>query len=131
MFDNNVFIENTCKNVTCGGKVIGYEMQTHITYYRGIPLSMVNDIKVKTDGQEVPRENIRCSVDNGEYWFTLDEMTTVVGHKWEFGEPMTVRVLQDGGLEKGEHEVTLTVIVRTAYIPVPLEGNKTRRVMIA
>ncbi len=24
--------------------------------------------------------------DNGEYWFTLDEMTTVVGHKWEYGE---------------------------------------------
>lgn len=32
---------------------------------------MVNDICVKTDGVEVPRENILCSVDNGEYWFTL------------------------------------------------------------
>ena len=26
------------------GKVIGYEMQTYITYYRGIPLSMINYI---------------------------------------------------------------------------------------
>ena len=92
---------------------------------------MVNDIRVKTDGMEAPRENILCSVDNGEYWFTLDEMTTVVGHKWEYGEPMTVRVKQEGGLTKGKHKVELTVIVRTAYIPVPLEGVKERTVEIA
>ncbi len=131
MFDNNVFIEGTCRNTEDGGKITGYELKTNITYYRGIPLSMVNDIRVKTDGVEVPAENIRCSVDDGEYWFTLNEMTTVTGHKWEFGEPMTVRVLEDGGLKPGEHEIELTVIVRTAYIPVPLEGKKTRTVQIA
>ena len=131
MFDNNVFIEGTCKNFEEAGKVMGYELQTHITYYRGIPLSMVNDIRVTADGTEVTREAIRCSVDGGEYWFTLDEMKTVVEHKWEYGEPMTVRVIQESGLSKGTHEVALTVIVRTAYIPVPLEGNKTRTVMIA
>ena len=98
MFDNNVFIEGTCKNTVVDGDVTGYEMQTHITYYRGIPLSMVNDIRVKTDGVNVPRENILCSVDNGEYWFTLDEMKTVVGHKWEYGEPMTVRVKQESSV---------------------------------
>ena len=131
MFDNNVFIEGTCKNTVENGAVIGYEMQTYITYYRGIPLSMVNDIRVTADGEAVPREDIRCTVDGGEYWFTLDEMETVVGHKWEFGEPMTVKVLKDGGLSKGTHQIKLTVIVRTAYIPVPLEGNKERTVEIA
>ena len=130
MFDNNVFIANTCRNVAEDGRTIGYEMQTHITYYRGIPLSMVNNIRVTTDGIEVPREDIRCSVDGGEYWFTLDEMKTVTAHKWEFGEPMTVRVLRDGGLAKGTHEIDLNVIVRTAYIPVPLDGHRTRTVEI-
>lgn len=131
MFDNNVFIEGNCKNTVIDGKTTGYELQTYITYYRGIPLSMVNDIRVKTDGQEVTREQIRCSVDDGGYWFTLDEMKTVVGHKWEYGDPMTVRVLQGGGLTKGTHQVELTVIVKTAYIPVPLEGVKERTVEIA
>lgn len=131
MFDNNVFIENTCKNVEMNGTVSGFELQTYITYYRAIPLSMVNDIRVKVDGEEIPRETIRCTVDDGEYWFTLDEMKTVTTHKWEFGEPMTVRILQDGGLEKGEHQVEVRVIVRTAYIPVPLEGKKERTVVIA
>lgn len=131
MFDNNVFIEGTCKNTVEDGVTTGYEMQTHITYYRGIPLSMVNDIRVETDGTPVPREDILCSVDGGEYWFTLDEMTTVTGHKWEFREPMTVRVAKEGGLSAGSHQVKLTVIVRTAYIPVPLEGVKERTVEIA
>ncbi|MBQ9045910.1 MAG: hypothetical protein IJ112_08205 [Oscillospiraceae bacterium] len=131
MFDNNVFIEGTCKNVIEENETIGYELQTYITYYRGIPLSMVNNIRVTTDGVEVPRECLRCTVDGGEYWFTLDEMKTVTAHKWEFGEPMTVRVLCPGGLSKGTHEVDLNVIVRTAYIPVPLDGHKTRQVEIS
>lgn len=131
MFDNNVFIEGTCRNFKEGGKTAGYELQTNITYYRGIPLSMVNDIRVEADGKPEERESLLCSVDGGEYWFTLDEMTTVVGHKWEYGEPMTVKVYKDGGLSKGTHQVKLTVIVRTAYIPVPLEGVKERTVEIA
>lgn len=131
MFDNNVFIEGTCKNTVENEAVVGYELQTYITYYRGIPLSMVNDIRVETDGVPEARESLLCSVDGGEYWFTLDEMETVVGHKWEFGEPMIVRVKKEGGLAAGTHQVKLTVIVRTAYIPVPLEGSKERTVEIA
>ena len=130
MFDTNVFIEGTCKNTEVDGKVIGYELQTNITYYRGIPLSMVNDIKVKVDGVQASREELLCSVDNGKYWFTLDEMETVVNHKWEYSEPMIVRVAKEDGLEKGDHEVELTVTVRTAYIPIPLEGIMKRKVII-
>ena len=33
MFDNNVFIPDTCKNVEEDGKIIGYEMKTHITSF--------------------------------------------------------------------------------------------------
>lgn len=130
MFDNNVFIEGTCKNTVIDGQVVGFEAQTYITYYRGIPLSMVNDIGMEVDGVAVPREAIKCSVDGGEYWFTLDEMETVTSHKWEYGEPMIVRVAQEGGLASGTHEVEMIVNVRTAYIPVPLLGRKKRTVEI-
>ena len=130
MFDNNVFIENTCVNVEEDGKIIGYEMQTNITYYRGIPMSMIEYIRVAVDGEEVPSEYIRISIDQ-EDWFTLKEAETVVDYKWEYGEPLYVRVLKDGGLSKGTHKVKLTVATRTAYIPVPLEGIKEREVEIA
>ena len=129
MFDNNVFKENTCVNVEEDGKVIGFEMQTNITYYRGIPMSMIEYIKVAVDGEEVPTEDIRISLEK-EDWFTLKEAETVTDYKWEYGEPLYVRVLKDGGLSKGTHKVKLTVATRTAYIPVPLEGIKEREVVI-
>ena len=115
MFDNNVFIENTCVNVEENGAVIGYEMQTNITYYRGIPMSMIEYVKVAADGAEVPTEDIRISIDRVD-WFTQKEAETVVDYKWEYGEPLYIRVLKDGGLSKGTHKVKLTVATRTAYI---------------
>ncbi len=130
MFDNNVFIEGSLKNIELDSNIIGYELKTFITYYRGIPLSMVNDICVVVDGAKVERSSIRCSADNGDLWFTLDEMTTVVNNKWEYDTPLIVRVLKDGGLTKGKHEVEVTVNVRTAYIPVPIIGTKKREVNI-
>ena len=129
MFDNNVFKENSCVNVTEGSKVIGYELQTNITYYRGIPMSMIEYIKVAADGEEVPAEEIRISVDR-EDWFTLKEAETVSSYKWEYGEPLYIRVIKENGLSKGTHKVKLTVATRTAYIPVPLEGIKEREVII-
>lgn len=130
MFDNNVFIENTCVNVEEEGKVIGYEMQTNITYYRGIPMSMIEYIRVAADGEEVPEEDIRISIDRID-WFTLKEAETVTTYKWEYGEPLYIRVMKDGGLSSGTHKVKLTVATRTAYIPVPLEGIKEREVVIS
>lgn len=131
MFDNYVFSEGTCKNVLSqDGKVNGFEIKTLITYYRGIPLSMVHDVKVEVDGIEVPRESIKFSP-NGVDYFTLDEMETVTTYKWEYGVEATVFVETEGGLSKGEHEVKLTTVIRVAYIPVPFEGTRTRKVTIA
>jgi hypothetical protein len=129
MFDNNVFTEGSCHNVVENGKITGYEMDTNITYYRGIPLSMVNFVAVETDGEKVPDKDIIFTADHID-WFTLDEMKTVSGIKWEYDEKATVRVIKEGGLSKGMHKVHLTVCTRTAYIPIPLEGNMTRKVFI-
>ena len=129
MFDNNVFIDKSCVNVVEDGQVTGYELQTNITYYRGIPMSMVEFIKVEADGVEAPVESIRISVDRTD-WFTMKEAETVTTYKWEYGEPLYVRVLGEG-LSAGEHKVKLTVATRTAYIPVPLVGIKERSVVIA
>nr|WP_300167592.1 DUF6379 domain-containing protein [uncultured Flavonifractor sp.] len=130
MFDNNVFLAGTCKNVSENGKTVGFELQTNITYYRAIPLSMMEYVHVSVDGVAIPDEDIRVSLDQTD-WFTQKEAETVTSYKWEYGEPLYIRVLKDGGLACGSHQVKLTVAVRTAYIPVPLEGTKERTVEIA
>lgn len=129
MFDNNVFKKDTCKNIVENGTTIGYGLQTLITYYRGIPLSMVEFVKVAVDGVEEEPTAIQVSIDE-EDWFTLKEAATVSSYKWEYGEPLHIRVMKEGGLAKGNHDVALTIATRTAYIPVPLVGMKERTVTI-
>lgn len=121
MFDNYVLSENGFKNREENGKIVGYEMKTLIPYYRGIPLSMIHDVKISVDGQEVDRKDILFTLDN-EYFFTLDEMETVTSFKWEYSKEATIIVKKEGGLSKGQHEVRLEVVIRVSYIPVPFEG---------
>ncbi len=129
MFDNYVFSEDSCTNYEKDGNIIGFEMKTRITYYRGVPCSMIHCVEVAVDGEKIPQETILFSPDGTEF-FTVEELKTVVSYKWEYGEEAIVRVLKDGGLGEGEHEVTLTTGIRTAYIPVPLIGTKTRKVAV-
>ncbi|KAB7668369.1 DUF6379 domain-containing protein [Bacillus sp. B1-b2] len=124
MFDNYVLKDNTLSNVVKDDEVIGYQVQTFITYYRGIPLSMVHDIQIELDDQPVEREKIAFSPD-GETFFTLDEMETVTTYKWEYGDPGTIFVKQPGGLSEGKHKVKLTQVSRVPYIPVPFSGTRT------
>lgn len=93
-------------------------------------MSMIEYIRVAADGEDVPEEDIRISIDRID-WFTLKEAETVTTYKWEYGEPLYIRVMKDGGLSEGTHKVKLTVATRTAYIPVPLEGIKEREVVIS
>lgn len=125
MFDNYVLRRKVLRNVKEDNKIVGYEMLTNITYYRSIPLSMIHDMQLVVDQVEVPREDIRFSPD-GENFFTLDEMETVTSYKWEYGVEGIVRVIKDGGLTSGEHEVTLTQVSRVSYIPVPFSGTQTK-----
>ena len=125
MFDNYILSDSGFKNIDKNGKTIGYELRTRITYYRGIPLSMIDDIQLRVDGKDVPREKIRFSPD-GENFFTLDEMWTVSTYKWEYGQEGIIFVEQEGGLAKRKHEITLTQSVRVSYIPVPFGGTNTK-----
>ncbi len=129
MFDSYVFTEGSGRNVTEGGEVVGFEVQTLITYYRGIPMSMIHDVELVVDGVDVPRDEIVISVDGSE-WFTLLEAETVTSRRWEYGDQLSVRWLKPGGLAAGDHEVTLRLKIRVAYIPVPFGGERTRRVLV-
>lgn len=129
MFDENVFIKDSAADVVEAGEVTGFQLKTFITYYRGIPLSMVRGVHVWIDDEEVPDEDLRFSVDEEE-WFTLDELKTVSDLKWEFANPATVKVVKPGGLQ-GKHRIKLNIVTVTAYIPVPLSGFQEREVMFS
>ncbi|WP_243006335.1 MULTISPECIES: C-glycoside deglycosidase beta subunit domain-containing protein [Hungatella] len=103
------------KNTEKEGKVIGFQFDMKIQYYRGITLSIIRNIEVTVDGVEYPREAVRFTV-NGET-FSLEEIRTVITNRWLFGQYATVTVLTEGGLKKGKHHIKCTQTIAPSYMP--------------
>ncbi len=129
MFEPYVICEDGFENVIEAGQVTGFQVKTRIAYYRGVPLSMVDEIELVVDDIPVAREKIHFTV--GGETYTLKEMETVTCTKWEFGQKASLFVEQPGGLSRGQHKVFLRQTTRVAYYPFPLEGRRTLTLTIA
>ncbi len=122
MAGRQIYNPNGFKNVEKEGNVIGFEFQFKAQYYRGFTLSIVRDIRVNIDGEDIKREDIRFTVNGAT--FTLEEMRTVIDsdYRWEFGDYATVTVLKEGGLAKGEHHIKAMQIIAPSYMPFMTEA---------
>ena len=118
MYPRHMYKPDGFKNVEADGKVIGFQFDTRIQYYRGVTLSIIRNIEVCVDGEEFKREDIRFTLEGDT--FTLDEMETVISYRWKFGQFATITVFKDGGLAKGKHHITSTQTIAPSYMPVIL-----------
>ncbi len=75
MFDQHIICREGFGNVTRDGEVIGVRFLARLPYYRGLGLSMVEDIAVTLNGEAIPRQAIRLAL-RGREW-TLDELESV------------------------------------------------------
>lgn len=110
MMDKLMIVEDSLENVDGGFAFLG-----RLPYYRGLGLSMIEDIQVTVDGEVIARENIRFSVRGKTY--TLDEMETVYDNRWNFGEKALITALKAGGLAAGKHTIEMAVRNRVSYLP--------------
>jgi Domain of unknown function (DUF6379) len=125
MFDDKIIVPDSLERLTAADGTEGFAVLARLPYYRGLGLSMVEDIGVTVDGEKVPRENVRFSV-RGRTW-TLDAMETEYGDRWNFGEKARILVMKPGGLSDGEHEIEVAVRMRISYLPmVPTTRDRKR-----
>ncbi|EGI55360.1 hypothetical protein SUS17_1839 [Sphingomonas sp. S17] len=110
MFDNKMIVEDSLKATDSG-----FTIEARLPYYRGLGLSMIENVAVSVDGEAIPREDITVSL-RGRTW-TLDEMETEYGDRWNFGEKALVGVKRAGGLAPGEHRIELAETMRISYLP--------------
>jgi hypothetical protein len=129
MFDRYMICEDTVRNISKESRTVGFEFGARIAYYRGLGLSMVENLAVTVDGEKIPREQVRFTVSGRT--FTLDQMETEYEARWEFGDVATVTVLKDGGLPPGPHKLELVEELRIAYMPFPLTGKDSKTVATA
>lgn len=129
MFDKYLIDAATVRNTGPADAPTGFAFDARIGYYRGLGLSMVEDLAVTLDGEALPRTAIRFDEGKGE--LTLDAMETAYDRRWEFGTPATIRVEHRGGLAPGEHVLTLSEKMRISYLPFPSFANDSKTVSIA
>ncbi|WCT76791.1 C-glycoside deglycosidase beta subunit domain-containing protein [Novosphingobium humi] len=121
MFDKYIIDPATVANTGPADAPTGFSFTTKLGYYRGLGLSMIEDLKVSIDGEALPREAI--TFDEGQGPLTLDEMETAFDRRWPFGAPATITVALPGGFPAGEHKLSLQQRLRISYMPFPSFNN--------
>jgi hypothetical protein len=129
MFDRYMICEETVRNVRDGQAVAGFEFGARLPYYRGLGLSMVEEVAVTVDGKPVPRADVRVTV--GGHTYALEQFAGEFEARWEMGEVATVRVAGPGGLPAGTHKLELMIQMRVSYLPFPSQGRDSKSITIA
>jgi len=114
MYDKYMVSRDDIESVVENGVGKGFTVQLRIPYYRGVSLSLVEDIQVKFNNRLFTRDELTFSV-AGET-FTFAEMATVTTIRWEFGEKATVFVPLPGGIPLGLHRIEVSVTIRVSYM---------------
>lgn len=121
MFDKYIIDAASVSNTGPDTAPDGFSFTTKLGYYRGLGLSMVEDLVVSIDGEAVPRAAI--TFDEGKGALSLDAMETAYDRRWPFGTPATITVAFSGGFPKGEHRLALQQKLRISYMPFPSFNN--------
>jgi len=112
-----MIVEDDVQNIIENGEKIGFQFGARLPYYRGLGLSMVEEIMVTIDGEKIPTENISLGIHGKN--FTMKEMENEAEERWEMGEVAHIKVQKIGGIAVGEHKLHLFINLRISYMPFP------------
>ena len=129
MFDKYLIDAATVRNIGPAQAPTGFAFEAKLGYYRGLTLSMIEELAITLDGVELPREAVLF--DEGQGPITLDAMETAYDRRWAFGTPATIIVNYPGGLPAGEHTLALRQKLRVSYLPFPAFNTDEKTVQAA
>lgn len=107
----------TLKNYYVNGKVSGYQFDVRLGYYRGHYLSVIDTLGVEVDGEKAEDMNVTFCLNGKE--FAPAELKYQFSEFWTILTPATIKVRKAGGLTKGAHDINLTLMLHSPYMPLP------------
>ena len=114
MNDRDIVKREDIQSVIADGVNTGFVVKLKIPYYRGVSLSLIDDITVTYDDEVFTRDQLKFTV--GGLTHTFAEMATISLLRWEFGEKATVFVPRIGGIALGFHRISISVSIRISYM---------------
>ena len=103
------------RNIEKDGKVIGFQVCVRQQGYLGVWLSELRPGAVIVDGVEYKGDQVTWNISGVDY--TEEEMLKLGRVKWPLKEVAVLKIMKEGGLSQGEHEVSTTFGHIASYIP--------------
>lgn len=91
-----------------------FAFDLRMPWYRALPLSSLEGLDVTIDGDAVPSDELRLSLEGRTY--ALSDLRPLHDEWWYVADPAEVRAPKPGGLDDGEHELDVTIALRIPYI---------------
>jgi Domain of unknown function (DUF6379) len=92
----------------------GFTFDLRMPWYRALPLSSLEGLDVRIDGETVPSENLRLSL--GGRVYALADLPRLYDDWWYVADAAVVSAPKPGGLHAGDHELDVTIRLRIPYI---------------
>ena len=118
---SEIIKKNSFKNLYINGRKNGFEFDVQLAYYRGHYLSDIDLLEVYLDGEKMPQEAVTFEIKGKE--LPVYKLTHAVTEFWSQVEPAKIRVIKKGGVEAGEHEVELKLMLRVPYMQIGPDHN--------
>jgi len=106
----------------------GFEIGARLPYYRGVSLSMVEEIEVSLDGETLPQNAVNITVNDKTY--NLEQRENETNDRWEMGDIATLSIETPDDLPEGEHTIGLKINLRIGYMPFPSIRVSEKKIII-
>jgi hypothetical protein len=112
-----LLVEEGFTNVVKNDQVVGFRIQVGLPYYRAIPLSCVEDIELKVDGEAIDKNDIQFEIRDKLLNFT--DLPSLFEDWWCPTDKAALIIKKPGGLKAGEHNVEAKTKIRWTILMPP------------
>jgi len=103
-------------NIEKNGETIGIQFEFELPDLPNASIALFEKVQVYIDGELFEGKNIKISTDRWNF-FGLDEILDFLEVRWGYGKRAVIRVLKDGGVTSGCHEIKCLLTYRGEMQP--------------
>ncbi len=107
------------RNLKVNGKNTGFQFKIRLPYYRGIFPSQIRPGTLYVDGERYEKENLIWCIHGRD--FSYEELKSNMDTHWAVTEPAVIKVLKEGGLKQGYHDLTFGFCFTSSYMPPSMQ----------